>query len=188
MKYCLFIITLWGAVSAPCFAQKGVYLSEEQLLQKVFSLGKNDSGPAKQFLWLNEDLKKREKAIFGHNKKSFREIYYQLNNRRVWILNSIGKEMPITMAFAVENNKILSAHVLVYRESRGGEIRLPAYTAQFENVQLTPDDKLNKSIDGISGATLSVRASTKMARFALVLNEQLDEQMQSQKINPIQPQ
>lgn len=173
MQYSVLIITLWGALCAPCFAQKGVYLSEEKLLQKAFALNNNTLLPAKQFLWMNEELKKKEKAIFGHNKKSLRQIYYQLNNRRVWILNSIGKEMPITMAFAVENKRILSAYVLIYRESRGGEIRLPAFTAQFENLQLNEDNQFNKKIDGISGATLSVKASTKMAQFALVLDEQL---------------
>lgn len=173
MKYSLFIITLWGALCAPCFAQKGVYLSEETLLQKTFLLDENASRPVKQFLWMNDDLKKREKTIFGHNKKTLRHPYYQLNNRRIWILHSIGKEMPITMAFGVENKKIISAHVLIYRETRGGEIRFPAFTVQFENTQLTSEDKLNKNIDGISGATLSVKASTKMAQFALVLDEQL---------------
>lgn len=173
MKCSLFIITLWGALCAPCFAQKGIYLSEENLLRQVFSLNENTSLPAKQFLWMNEELKKKEKTIFGHNKKSLRQVYYQLDNRRVWILHSIGKEMPITMGFAVENKKIISAHVLIYRETRGGEIRFPAFTAQFENTQLTSENKLNKNIDGISGATLSVKASTKMAQFALVLDEQL---------------
>lgn len=173
MKCSLFIITLWGALCAPCFAQKGVYLSEEKLVRQTFLLNENDSLPTKQFLWMNDNLKKREKTIFGYNKKTLRHPYYQLNNRRIWILHSIGKEMPITMGFVVEHKQIVSAHVLIYRETRGGEIRLPAFTAQFVDSQLTSEDKLNKNIDGISGATLSVKASTKMAQLALVLDEQL---------------
>jgi hypothetical protein len=37
---------------------------------------------------------------------------------------------------------------------------------------LTQDDKLNKKIDGITGATLSVWALQKMARLALLFDAQ----------------
>ncbi|HCS29554.1 MAG TPA: FMN-binding protein, partial [Spongiibacteraceae bacterium] len=59
--------------------------------------------------------------------------------------------------------------ILTYCESRGGEVRHPFFTEQFEGAQLGADDTLDRQIDGITGATLSVRAVTRVAEAALVL-------------------
>jgi len=60
--------------------------------------------------------------------------------------------------------------VLAYRESRGGEVQQDFFTKQFKEARLTENDKLNKKIDGITGATLSVWALQKMARLALLFD------------------
>jgi Na+-translocating ferredoxin:NAD+ oxidoreductase RnfG subunit len=57
---------------------------------------------------------------------------------------------------------------LAFRESRGWEIRYPFFTKQFDQVSLTQKQKLNKTIDNITGATLSVRAVRKLAQLALI--------------------
>ena len=62
--------------------------------------------------------------------------------------------------------------VLAFRESRGWEVRYPFFTDQFKGVGLTDGHALDKAIDGISGATLSVRALEKLARLALYLHDQ----------------
>jgi hypothetical protein len=62
--------------------------------------------------------------------------------------------------------------VLAFRESRGWEVRYPFFTDQFPGTRLTTDNKLDRNIDGISGATLSVRALEKLARLALYLHQQ----------------
>jgi hypothetical protein len=58
-----------------------------------------------------------------------------------------------------------------FRESRGWEIRYPFFTRQFSQLRLTNTGALSHGIDGISGATLSVKAATRSAKFALMLNE-----------------
>ena len=68
--------------------------------------------------------------------------------------------------------------VLQFRESRGWEIRYPFFTQQFDGVRLDKNDKLNERIDGITGATLSVRAATRSANLALVLSEYIRQQNQ----------
>jgi hypothetical protein len=62
--------------------------------------------------------------------------------------------------------------VLEFRESRGWEVRYPFFTDQFGGIGLRPDLQLDRPIDGISGATLSVRALKKLARLALYLTQQ----------------
>jgi len=86
------------------------------------------------------------------------------------MLDEIGKEYPITAGFVVSDNHIERAQVLIYRESRGDEIHLPAFLRQFIGSGLD-GERLSNKIDGITGATLSVNAMQRMARAALVLNQ-----------------
>ena len=59
-------------------------------------------------------------------------------------------------------------------EIRGDEIRHDFFTQQFKQARLKTDNQLDRTIDGISGATMSVRALTKLARLALFLSTQID--------------
>ena len=66
--------------------------------------------------------------------------------------------------------------MLSFRESRGSEIRHDFFTHQFKQTGLTNELQLDKHIDGISGATLSVRAMSKIARISLYLDQQIRKQ------------
>jgi Na+-transporting NADH:ubiquinone oxidoreductase subunit C len=82
----------------------------------------------------------------------------------------IGKSELITYALALDaSGAVISVEVLDYRESHGGEIRLPAWRKQF--VGRTVDDvpKLSGEIKIISGATLSCRHLTEGVRRLLNL-------------------
>ena len=94
-------------------------------------------------------------------------------NRTAWILEEVGKEKPITAGIVINNEKIELVKVLVFRESRGWEVRHDFFTNQFKQIALKPDHQLDKSIDNISGATLSVRAVSKLARIALLLDKKV---------------
>jgi len=63
--------------------------------------------------------------------------------------------------------------VLIYRETHGHEVQYPFFRNQFKGLKLISGKrpKLNKSIDGISGATLSVNALTKLAKISLYLED-----------------
>jgi FMN-binding domain len=106
----------------------------------------------------------------GHTYPQARLRYWRAADKTVWILDEIGKEYPITAAFVVVDQQIERAQVLIYRESRGEEIHLPAFLRQFIGGHLD-GERLSNKIDGITGATLSVRAMERMARAALVLNQ-----------------
>ena len=84
------------------------------------------------------------------------------------MLEEIGKTEPITFGVVIADNKVVMVKVLAFRESRGDEIRHPAFTRQFKHAKLD-DDQLDRHINSISGATLSVRAMTKVVRLALYL-------------------
>jgi hypothetical protein len=131
--------------------------------------------PAPTVLWLTGDLKAEVRAILDHDYPALRLRYWGQDNRSVWVLEEIGKESPITVGIVVENNRIAQMRVLVFRESRGWEVESPAFIHQYLGAELKPAQgasavQLDRHIDGISGATLSVRALSKLSRLALLLH------------------
>jgi hypothetical protein len=123
--------------------------------------------PAPKVLWLTPDIQAQAQAILGHAPRQLRQRYWSDARRSVWILEEIGKEEPITAGFVVVDGHIDHVRVLVYRESRGGEVRAPAFVQQFQGARLANTARLDRDIDGIVGATLSVGAMERMARLAL---------------------
>jgi uncharacterized protein with FMN-binding domain len=87
-------------------------------------------------------------------------------------LKEIGKTEPITFGIVIKNSKIEKIKVLEFRESRGWEVKYPAFTKQYNGVGLE-GDKLDKNIDGVSGATLSLWAMNGVSRVALYLSQHL---------------
>lgn len=139
-----------------------------RFLQGVYS-----QPPAAGTLWLTGELRPTVRSILGHDYPAARLRYWRIGQRTAWVLEEIGKEMPITVGITVDNDAVERVRVLVYRESRGWEVKNPAFTAQFTGVRLTPRQDLDRSIDGISGATLSVRALIRLARLALLLHRHI---------------
>ena len=92
------------------------------------------------------------------------------------ILEEIGKDLPITVGLVINEGRLEKIKVLVFRESRGEEIRHSFFTDQFKGARLDDKGKLDRTIDGISGATLSVRAMKKLARLALYLDVEVRKQ------------
>ena len=141
----IFLFLLTQSWSLHSYA-KGTYLEPEKFLSDVFK--NNPPNPKK--LWLKKELKKEIKKILGDEYK------------------------PITTGYVTSKGKILDVKVLVFRESRGWEVRYPFFTEQFADASLKADTKLDRKIDGISGATLSVDALIKLARLALFLDQYID--------------
>lgn len=123
-------------------------------------------------LWVSGELRETAESVLGHRFGGLRVRYWGENNRTLWILEEIGKEMPITIGVVVDSGKISSVQILKYRETRGGEVRYPFFTKQFRGLGLANDDQnaLTDHIDGISGATLSVAAVRKTAILALIFH------------------
>ncbi len=151
----------------------GVYQEPDDFIKQVF----DNNPPKPDVLWLDKELKKQITEILDHKYKGLRVRYWiqtdetaQTTNRTAWILEEIGKEKPITAGIVINNGKIELVKVLIFRESRGWEVRHDFFTNQFKQAALKPNHQLDKSIDNISGATLSVRAVRKLARIALLLD------------------
>jgi len=147
----------------------GVYQTPEAFIAEAF----DGAPPAAATLWLRGELKQRIAEIMAHRYSKLRLRYWLSGERSAWVLDEIGKEKPITVGLVVDDGNLERIKVLVYRESRGWEVRYPFFLEQFSDARLREGDRLDRSIDGISGATLSVRALTKLARLALMLHGQV---------------
>ncbi|WP_269526390.1 FMN-binding protein [Coraliomargarita parva] len=145
-----------------------VYLAPEVFIEQCF-----EQAPEVQVLWLTKEYKEQIKAILGHDYPGLRIRYWRSGPKTAWILEEIGKVKPITTGFLIENESMLQMRVLIYRESHGWEVRYPFFTDQFEGLGLDEENRLDKQIDGISGATLSVNALTRLSRLALFLHKEV---------------
>jgi len=145
-----------------------VYQSRQDFLQEVF----DGKPPQPRVLWLRGGLRTTSTEILGHPYAGLRIRYWMKGQRSAWILEEIGKEKPITVGLVVNAAGIELVRVLTFRESRGWEVRYPFFTDQFRGIALTDGAQLDRSVDGISGATLSVHALERLARLALYLHGQ----------------
>jgi uncharacterized protein with FMN-binding domain len=157
----LLAIIIW---SVPTHATQ-VYQTSESFIQAALG-----SQPKPQVIWLEQPVKQQIESILSHSYSPIRLRYWQQQQDTVWILEEIGKESMITVGIHISQRQIARVKVLIYRESRGDEVRHAFFTDQFKTAQLTDDLQLDRHIDGITGATLSVRALTKLSRIALYLH------------------
>ncbi|MEJ2116186.1 MAG: FMN-binding protein, partial [Gammaproteobacteria bacterium] len=79
-------------------------------------------------------------------------------------------ERYITTGFIVNSQGLEKVKVLIFRESRGWEVKHDFFGEQFINAKLSKINRLDKNIDNISGATMSVNAVTNISRMALLLH------------------
>lgn len=163
----LFLISLF-CMPLPALAG-GQYLEPDEFIRLAFP----NHQPKAKAIWLNKTHRENIKQILAHDFRKLRLRYWKQENKTAWILEEIGKEKPITIGVVINSGKIENIKVLTFRESRGDEIRHDFFTKQFLQASLTNELQLDRHIDGISGATLSVRAITKISRIALYLHQQL---------------
>ena len=156
------LFTLTSAASFSVSA-KGVFQSGPDFVAEVFAPLQAEP----KVLWLTPEIRTQAAVIMDRPVRGLRIRYHQSNNKSAWILEEIGKEMPITIGVVVEDDVIQQVKILAYRESRGGEVRYPAYTQQYQGASLQEGYRLSQNIDGITGATLSVWAVNKVAALAL---------------------
>lgn len=160
----IWLLILLGLVFPACAADTTSVT--EDFLHDTFS-----SPPGAHDIPLTGDLRPLVRDILHHDYPLAQVRYWRAGNRSAWVLDEIGKERPITVGVVIDHDRIEQVRVLVYRESRGWEVKNPRFTAQFDGAGLDGEMRLDRAIDGISGATLSVRALQRLARLALLLHQ-----------------
>lgn len=174
MRSFLFILFSLLMLSPSLLWAKGTAIEENYLKAEDYisaALGKKQE--KSKVIWITKDIKPDIRMILRKKIFPLRYRYNRDGNRTVWIVNVVGRTMPITAGITIDDGRIIDLTVLTYRESRGSEIRFPAYSNQFNDVKLNEKLRLSKPINGISGATMSTNAMKKASRLALYLHNKV---------------
>jgi hypothetical protein len=88
----------------------------------------------------------------------------------VFVDEIIGRQNLITYAVGIgADGELRNLEILAYRESHGGEIRNPAWRAQFDHRTALDQVRFKTDIKNISGATLSSEHVTEGIRWLMAL-------------------
>lgn len=129
------------------------------------------AAPAPKVLALDAAAQSKISAAFGRAYPQSQLRYWKADGRSAWILDDLGKAgyQITTSGFVVKDGAIDFARVLIYRESRGEQIAEASWLKKISGAKLA-GGKLDRTVDNISGATLSVKMMERMAAAALVLD------------------
>lgn len=149
-----------------------VYLQEEEGIKIMFPKSER---VRKEFIKLNPEKKSlvEERIGWKFPEESF-EVYIgetagQIDGYAA-VQNTIGKHKPMTYLVGVDNKGFVSnIELLVFRESRGSEVRKKRFNSQYEGKSVVDPVRINKDIINISGATMSVRSMSAGIKRVLVL-------------------
>ena len=149
-----------------------VFMTEEEALNTMFPKSERLQ---RELLRLNPERKSQIEDRIGWKfpEESF-EVYIAETGTQVdgyaLVQNTIGKHKPMTYMVGVDNRgHVADVELLVFRESRGSEIRQKRFNVQYEGKTVLDPVRINKDIINISGATMSVRSMSAGIKRVLVL-------------------
>ena len=149
-----------------------VYLQEEDSIKIMFPKSER---VRKDVITLNREKKSliEERIGWKFPEESF-EVYIGESGTQVdgyaVVQNTIGKHKPMTYMVGVDSQGSVSdVELLVFRESRGSDVRKKRFNAQYEGKTVLDPVRINKDITNISGATMSVRSMSAGIKRVLVL-------------------
>ncbi len=183
LLYALIIILGAGVAAADEIGSIQVYMTPEEGRDKLFP-------GAAEFVREVQSIDSQAKAGLETNLgRAFAddslEVYRAYDAKRVLlgyaiISEEIGKFRPITFMVGIGIHfEVLGAAILVYRESRGGQVRQPRFLRQYRGKSLQDPIRINRDIVNITGATLSVRSLNFGVRKLLALTEYFYQTRQS---------
>ncbi|MDO8141505.1 MAG: FMN-binding protein, partial [Candidatus Brocadiales bacterium] len=155
--------------------QLQTYLTEEQALALVFP--ECNEIITDEFIMTPEEKSSLEKLLSRRLYEDGFRTYIGKKNGAIQgyaiITEEIGKFHPFTFIVGVNpDGEISNVAILVYRESRGGEIAKKRFLYQFMGKSFKNPVRINKDIINITGATMSVQCMCAGVRKVLgVINE-----------------
>lgn len=153
-----------------------VYLTEEDAVKLMFP---ESERVRKEIVRLHPDQKAQIEARIGWKfpEETF-EVYIGETGSALdgyaMVQNTIGKHKPMTYMVGVDpKGQCTNVELLVFRESRGSEVRTKRFNAQYEGKTVSDPIRINRDILNISGATMSVRSMSAGVKRALALIDEL---------------
>jgi hypothetical protein len=126
--------------------------------------------PPAATLVLNGPVGTGAREILGHAPLVPEVRYWFAEGQTVWVLHGRHKTGVYIAGFSVQDGRLADVQVLEYRARYGQGIRERSFTRQFADAALNEGRQLDRRIDGITGATISVNSMKNLARLALYLD------------------
>ncbi len=156
--------------------QEDVYMTPEEAAKLMFP---DSDHIRKDAITLSPEQKKLIEERIGWNfPETAFEFFIGETKGKIdgwaFIQNTIGKHKPMTYIVGVDpDGEVSNVEILVYRESRGSEVRKKRFNYQYQGKTSSHPIRINRDIINISGATMSVRSMSAGVKRALVLVEEL---------------
>ncbi len=160
----------------PVWAQQRVYLTEEQALKLVFPkadriLAEDKELSEAQAVAIEQRLRYR---LASRRQRVYRAESSGQTTGYAMIVNEVGKEQFITFIVGINPDfKVRRVALMVFRESRGGEVQDTRFANQFKGKSDKDPIAIGVDVIGITGATLSSRAFCRGVKKALLICETL---------------
>lgn len=124
---------------------------------------------------LKNQIETKVKQKFYNESLYIIKIKNSNNLKAVALLdNVLGKELPITfLVIFNRDGSILKTEIVKYREPYGGAVQTENWTSQFTGKDINSGFKVGQDIDGISGATISVKSVTKGVKKLTLLYKEI---------------
>ncbi|MDQ7040787.1 MAG: FMN-binding protein [Rhodothermus sp.] len=159
----LFVLILgWGLVPV-AWAQDQIFLTPEEARAEVFPRGHYYQQDTLRFT--PEELRQARQALRRAEPLDSVLVVTRVYDRDgkflgyAVITEELGKYRPITFIVGVRPDfSVEKVAVMVYRESHGGQVRLPRFLYQYRGKTLRDPIQTYRDIVNISGATISVNS------------------------------
>jgi len=152
-----------------------VYLTEEEALKILFPKAQKIYAEELR-LTPDQKLQIQDRIGWKFPEESFRAFKAETDGTAegyAVIQETIGKHRPITYIVGITpQDKVFDVEIMVYRESKGSEVRRKRFNAQYEGKTAQDPISINKDIINITGATMSVRSVSAGVKRALILVEE----------------
>lgn len=176
MKRLFLIFTIFGISSFSLIYGNEIQSRTEEILRSHF--GKDISISYKKY----ELDKNMKSTIENQVEQRFFDDYIYIwlvesndSLKAVALMDNVyGKTLPITFLVIFNlDGSIGSTHIIKYREDHGGAVSSENWNKQFSGKDSQSNYNLGEDIQGISGATISVRSVTKGIQKLTLLYEEI---------------
>jgi len=167
-------VALLFATSAWAQQETTVYLTLDQAPRAVFPGAEIDRRDVTSTPELQAGIKSRlGRLVPSVWEPSYVTFAARQNGRTIGyavVVDEVGKHRPFTVIVAVTPDfRVKDVAVMVYRETRGGEITQRRFLAQYKGKREADPIQLDRDIIGVSGATLSVQGANRAVHKALAI-------------------
>ena len=164
MRYAGLLLLVCSWMLAPAAqAQDQVFLTPEEALAEVFPEGRYFQHDTLRFS--PEELEAAKQALRRTEPLDSMLVVTRVYNAEgqflgyAVITEELGKHRPITFIVGVRPDfSVEKVAVMVYRESHGGQVRLPRFLYQYRGKTLRDPIQTHRDIVNVSGATISVNS------------------------------